>query len=504
MQPYSIEQSVLDGSAEVKNLFDFVQNNAGKLELYEIEKEIFSMLMNIGLTALKCYFAKIGTGDIGDELIMDDGAILPKAKRFRERDYFSIFGKIKISRTCYRTKDHAGVMPLDAQVNLPTRCYSYLLQEMMDLCSVRDGFGESAVTLNKLLGLDIKVSRFEIVSQESTNHYDEFYENHKETPSAKDEGELQVIGFDGKGVPVIKKEATKIQARLGKGEKRQKSKEAMVGVSYSVDRNVRVPEDVAKNLIYPEQAREKKEQLKNDGHVLPKIKGKNIRRMASLARSKKEVVKNILQDAMKRTSNNNEPMIVVMDGALALWVLITTMLTGVKWVGILDIIHVAEYLWKVGNALYGEKTPESRTWVYKHLLAILEGRVGRVIGGLKQTKTKRALTASQKKAINKAIKYFENHWGWMRYDEYLIAGYPIGSGVVESTCGHTVKNRMEGTGRRWSIEGAESILLLRSIYTSNDWNEYWKLRRASIRLKRYGNIMKALDYADDYCIERAV
>ena len=86
----------------------------------------------------------------------------------------------------------------------------------MNICSVRDTFGESAITLNKLLGLDIKPSRFEIVSQESTGNYDEFYEN-KEMPGAKDEGDIQTIGFDGKGVPVIKNEAAKIQARLGKG-----------------------------------------------------------------------------------------------------------------------------------------------------------------------------------------------------------------------------------------------------------------------------------------------
>ncbi len=61
----------------------------------------------------------------------------------------------------------------------------------------------------------------------------------------------------------------------------------------------------------------------------------------------------------------------------------------------------------------------------------------------------------------------------MHYDKYLKAGYPIGTGVVESSCGHTVKDRMEGTGRRWSIDGAESTLLLRSIYTSKDWNDYW-------------------------------
>ena len=130
----------------------------------------------------------------------------------------------------------------------------------MNICSVRDTFGESAITLNKLLGLDIKPSRFEIVSQESTGNYDEFYEN-KEMPGAKDEGEIQTIGFDGKGVPVIKNEAAKIQARLGKGEKRQKTKEAMAGVSYTVDRNVRSPEEVAENLVYPEKAQEKKEKL---------------------------------------------------------------------------------------------------------------------------------------------------------------------------------------------------------------------------------------------------
>ena len=62
----------------------------------------------------------------------------------------------------------------------------------------------------------------------------------------------------------------------------------------------------------------------------------------------------------------------------------------------------------------------------------------------------------------------------MHYDDYLRKGYPIGSGVVESTCGHTVKDRMEGTGRRWSIDGAEAMGLdckiLRSVYTSRDWD----------------------------------
>ena len=107
--------------------------------------------------------------------------------------------------------------------------------------------------------------------------------------------------------------------------------------------------------------------------------------------------------------------------------------------------------------------------VYDHLVSILEGRVGWVIVELRETLNITNVSKSRKKSIKEVIRYFENHREWMLYDKYLKAGYPIGTGVMESTCGHTVKDRMEGTGRRWSIEGAESTLLLRSIYTSNDW-----------------------------------
>ena len=211
----------------------------------------------------------------------------------------------------------------------------------------------------------------------------------------------------------------------------------------------------------------------------------------------------IITDAKNRDPDNQRPLVAVMDGALCLWTLLTSLLAGVNWVGILDIIHVVEYLWKVGNALHGEKTPEGRKWVYDHLLAILQGRVGRVIGGLKQILSKQKLKAGQHKALREAISYFENHREWMRYDEYLPAGYPIGSGVVESTCGHTVKSRMEGTGRRWSIKGAESTLLLRSVYTSKDWDAYWEAHRELERKRLYGNILPKLGYPDEYFNKKA-
>ncbi len=502
MQPFILEQSVLEGKYEFEELFEFVKNNAPEFDAYGMEKAIFSKLMKIGFAAMKGYFAVKGTGNVGNSLELDDGTVLIQESTLRGRDYFSIFGKLKVPRTCYRIKGQPGVMPLDAQANLPDRCYSYLLQEWMNLCCIRDSFDESNVTLERLFGLEVSQSRFEVVNQESANNYDEFYEN-KKLPDVESEGEIQVVSFDGKGVPVIKAEAAKIKSRLGKGEKRQKKKEATVGVGYTVDRNIRTPEEVAENLIFPEKARVRRDEDKKKGINPPNIRAQNVRRIASLERSREDVIEEIVREAKRRNAENVRPWVVVMDGALCLWNAIFRELTGINWVGILDIIHVVEYLWKVGNALHGEKTPQAEKWVYDHLLAILQGRVGRVIGGLKQVVIKRDLNKSQLKAINEAISYFGNHRQWMKYDEYLKEGYPIGSGVVESACGHTVKNRMEGTGRRWSIQGAESMLLLRSVYTSKDWNEYWIAHRDLEFRRLYGNILNSYDYADDYYLNKA-
>ncbi len=502
MQPFSFEKAIAEGEYEVKNLFKFVKEKADILKSYEMEKAILKMSMNVCLAAMKGYFAVKETGDVGKTLKLDDGTVLKRDSQLRPRTLSCIFGKLSIPRTYYHIKGHKGVAPLDAETNLPKRRYSYFLQELMDKCDIRESFGESKITLSDIFGLEICQSRYEIVNRESSESYEEFYAK-KDIPDPASEGEITGAGFDGKGVPVTKSEAAKLKSRLGKGEKRQKTKEATVGVSFTVDRKIRTPEEVAENLIYPEKARDKKMELVKMGESPPPdVKAKNIRRVASLERTRTDVMNEIVTDAKKRNPDNKGPWVVLMDGALSLWKAVALVLEGINWTGILDIIHVVEYLWKVGNSLYGERTPESEKWVYKHLLAILNGRVGYVIGGLKQTikKREKKLKKSQIKAIKETIKYFKNHKEWMKYNEYLEKGYPIGSGIVESTCGHTVKKRMEGTGRRWSIKGAEAMLRLRSVYTSEDWAAYWRehMRQGYIELYDRTLNLNTFQYSDDY------
>ena len=144
MDALDVETSIAEGEQALQALMQFARESAGKLEAHEAEKGIFKRLLPIGLAAMKLYFAQRGTGDVGPAITRADGVLLPREQTLRGRDYFSLFGKFAVARTCYRTPGEPGIFPLDAQVNLPERCYSYFLQEWMTVFAVEHPFKESA------------------------------------------------------------------------------------------------------------------------------------------------------------------------------------------------------------------------------------------------------------------------------------------------------------------------------------------------------------------------
>jgi hypothetical protein len=273
---------------------------------------------------------------------------------------------------------------------------------------------------------------------------------------------------------------------LGTGEKRQKKKEALVGVSDTVDPKPRSPEALAELLVEPEAARARR-QREDTNEDAPRAQ--QVRRLASLVRTKQTVMELIKADAERRDPQHRKPLVVLLDGALGLWSLATKLFKPWKRVTfVLDIMHVVGYLWSAANALFGEGAKDGTRWVQAKLAEILRGRVGYVTGGLRQILTKRRLRKSVRETLAKVITFFHNHRRWMQYDVYLAAGLPVGTGVVESACGSVVKHRMEGEGKRWSLEGAEAILALRSLKKShdNDLRAYWRFRARQVRTRLYG------------------
>lgn len=463
MDAYTTEKSIAEARSAFNELLDYVRAAAAGGEAHEVERGVFKRLIPLGLAAMRLYFAEKGTGDAGPEMVDPRTGETLKRERVRARDYFSLFGKFDVPRTCYRSPGQEGVFPLDAEANLPARCYSYLLQEWAAGIAVKDTFEETVNYMEKWFGYRLPKSAAEEMTRQSSADYDAYYEE-KAPSSPAGEGEVVAASFDGKGVPMRKAEEAREKARLGKGEKRQKKREALVGVAYKVERKVRTPEGVAARLMSfetPEGEPRRDE--------TPRAQEK--RYLASLERPKEEVMEVIREDALARDPEGKRTRAVLADGSRGLWSLIALLFAG--WTQVLDIIHVLEHLWKAAYAFHAEGSAAAREWVHARLLEILRGNVGRVIGGLRQSATKRKLHGVRLKTVEQVIGYLARNRAAMRYDLYLAAGLPIATGVVESACGHLVKNRMEGAGMRWTERGAEAVLLLRSVRASGDEEAYW-------------------------------
>jgi len=109
--------------------------------------------------------------------------------------------------------------------------------------------------------------------------------------------------------------------------------------------------------------------------------------------------------------------------------------------------------------------------------------------------TKHSLRAAKAKALATVIGYLENNREFMRYDVYLAAGYPIGSGVAEGACRHLVKDRLEQTGMRWARDGAQAMLYVRATYLNGDWEAFQDYRINREQRELYGPQPQRPEYA---------
>ena len=119
-------------------------------------------------------------------------------------------------------------------------------------------------------------------------------------------------------------------------------------------------------------------------------------------------------------------------------------------------------------------------------LAVRVPKIVRSHNNFRRMLTERKLSTEKRKTVQAAITYFENNCEPMHYDQYLAAGYPIGSGVAEGACRHLVKDRMELTGMRWERPGAQAMLHLRAIYLNGEWNNFVNFRIQNEQAQPYG------------------
>ena len=467
---FEVEKSLAQASGKFNAMMDYVLGEGQAEDAYGIEVRVFREVLALGLLVLRAWFAAKRGGDVGAAVTTDSGEVL-RRERLKRRRYLTVFGELVVPRWYYHRDGSAGVFPLDEAVNLPESTYSYFVQELTEHRVGRMAYDEALGEMERLFGFPPRKESVKALTARAGADVDPYYHS-LGAPAPESEGEVLVVAVDGKGVPILKGEPAEHRVRLRKGQKHTRKKEAVVSAVYTIDAQARSPEDVIREV--------------RDHETPPKRPQPRSKRVRATMEGKKNALAWVRDEVARRDPEGSKRRVCLTDAGTGLQPLALAMLGGFTLV--LDLFHALEYLWKAAYAFHPEGSDEAEAFVRHRLRMLLEGEVGRVIGGLRQMLTKRGreLTKAKRERLETTIRYYEANRRWMRYDAYLAAGYPIGSGAAEGACRHLVKDRMEGAGMRWSVPGADAVLKVRAVALNGDWDAYWRFHMHREAERRYG------------------
>jgi hypothetical protein len=461
--------------------------------LDHVERQVWQSVQEIGFKAVQLFASLQGDGDLGETVNTEEGKTLKRSTEPSVTKIRTIFGEIEFSQWTYSAGKNKQIelRPISARMSLPEGRWSYFLEEFSQLFCVESAFRQAASNLGRVLGGRFSVDTLEQTSRRMGRQADEFLDALPQ-PDPETESELLVASADCKGVPLVKADAAKVAAFETAKKRPGNRRMATVASLYSIDPHFRTPEQIVEALFReePEESDEtesetnSKKRRQRRSRARPHNKNTTAHMPTIVTDGDQQVrISGIhegmawLADQVDARRQPEQTLLLLMDGQESLWETASVHLDfDTRTIGILDFVHVTVYVWEA-SGLFFKKRDQRFGFVKERLLRLLRGEVGGVIRGLRRMGSLKDLKGKSREDLDRICGYFEKHAERMRYDEYLNRGYPIASGVIEGACRHLVKDRMERSGMRWSLEGARAMLNVRAAFQSDHWDAFLSSRR---------------------------
>ena len=134
-----------------------------------------------------------------------------------------------------------------------------------------------------------------------------------------------------------------------------------------------------------------------------------------------------------------------------------------------DWYHATEHLYVAAQLYNPDDEAAMKRWYNWAETKLFQGHADQITHDLNQQASGHSQRA---KDLRTQAHYFENNKRRMQYLELREEGYPIGSGMVESGA-KQFKARFTGPGMRWSRDGIERLIPIRSAIMSRQFDALW-------------------------------
>ena len=389
-----------------------------------------------------------------------------RAERSRLRELVTVFGRVTVERIAYRRQGHPDLMPADAHLNLPVEHHSHGLRRLVAIDATRGSFQQATDAIFRTTGQRVGKRQVEAMTVAAAHDVEAFYASRRPEPAGPDM--VLAMSADAKGIvmrpeglrPATAKAAAsqKLATRLTAGEKRNKKRMAEVVAVFDVAPAVRGVDDI----------------LPPAGHAPaagPVTSGKWL--AASVEHEAADMITTMVREAHRRDPAHERVWICLVDGNVHQIERVTAEAKrlNIKITIIVDFVHVAEYLWAAAWCLHPRADPAAELWVCRQARALLSGNLDEVLAEL--TSSAAGCEQTRRTGLDKAIGYLTRHRSRLDYSTALANGWPIATGIIEGACRHIVADRLDITGARWGLAGAEAVLRLRALISNGDFEAYW-------------------------------
>jgi hypothetical protein len=441
-----------------------------------------------------------------DDVAGEDGVVRTRAERGRTRPLMTRFGQVTVSRIACRSPGRCNVHPADAALNLPEEKHSHGLRKLVAVEAARGSIGDAQAAVTRAAGVTIGKRQMEELARRAAADVEAFYLQRVIEPGT--DGWPLILTFDGKGIvmlpdalrPATAKAAesmeNKLATRLSPGEKNGRKRMAEVAGVYDAAPAPRVPEEI---ISTPAQKRKEKAQAgKRKERQQPRQpQARNKWLTASVTDDIPAVIAAAFDEAGRRDPRHERDWVVLIDGnntqigAVAA----EAARRGVPVTVVIDFIHVLEYLRKAAWSFFDKGEPAAEEWVADQARKILHGKARQVAAGIRRRAATYGYSGTERAGADEAARYLDNKKDYLGYATALAKGWPIATGIIEGACRYLVKDRMDITGARWGLEGAEAILKLRALIANGDSDEYWRFH-----LHREHERIHHAKYRDSYAL----
>ena len=408
-----------------------------------------------------------------DQVAGADGVTRTRAEAGHTRPLGTVFGEVTVSRIAYRAPGAPSLHLADAALNLPEEKHSHGLRKLAAAESARGSFEDAGSAITRSTGVRVGKRQVEQLAMAAAADIDAFYAARRPGPAA---GEvLLVLQFDGKGIvmrPEALRPATaraaaaaapKLATRLSPGEKHGRKRMAELA---SVHDAVPAPRTAA-DIIRPPGS---DPPPRNPG---PRAAGKWL--TASVTDDIPAVITAGFDEAGRRDPGQKRTWVALVDGNNTQIEAITAEAArhGVTVPILIDFVHVLEYIWKAAWSFFDKGDPAAEEWVAAQATKILDGKAGQVAAGIRRRASLFGYPAAERAGADECAAYLAAKAPFLDYPAALAGGWPIATGVIEGACRYLVKDRMDITGARWGLAGAEAVLKLRALISNADFDDYW-------------------------------